>query len=166
MKIPEGVNVEVHGNTVKVKGPKAELEKRFNHLTLSVKVKDGEIEVKPVKKATRKVNAAVGAVKAHLKNMLAGVQKEFVKKLEVAYAHFPVSIEVKGKQVMIKNFLGEKNPRHAAVKGDAKVEVQGQEIIVSGHDKEDVGQTAANLVNACGIGRRDARIFQDGIYYK
>lgn len=156
----------MQADTVKVKGPKAELEKRFNPLVVSMEVKDGEVHVKPAKKATRKVNAAVGAMKAHLKNMLEGVQKEFVKKLEVVYAHFPVSIEVKGKQVTIKNFLGEKIPRNAVIKGDARVEVKGQEIIVSGHDKEDVGQTAANMVKACGIGDRDARIFQDGIYYK
>ncbi|MGB9577463.1 MAG: 50S ribosomal protein L6, partial [Candidatus Norongarragalinales archaeon] len=99
------------------------------------------------------------------RNMIKGCTEEYSKKLQVVYAHFPITIEVKGSQVNIKNFLGEKVPRTAKIVGDTKVSVAGQEITVSGHDKEAVGQTASNLVRATRIAKKDVRIFQDGIYY-
>ena len=58
----------------------------------------------------------------------------------------------------------EKTPRKAKILGDTKVEVKGQEVIVSGSNKEDTGQTAANIETACRLNKYDRRIFQDGIY--
>jgi large subunit ribosomal protein L6 len=44
------------------------------------------------------------------------------------------------------------------------VEIRGQEVIVEGIDKEECGQTAANLEQATKIKDKDPRVFQDGIY--
>ncbi|MEW5955702.1 MAG: 50S ribosomal protein L6 [Candidatus Micrarchaeota archaeon] len=165
MKVPEGVSVEVRGNVLRVKGPKATLEKQFDAKTVSVKAEASEVAVTAKKKPTRKTRAAVNAVEAHLKNMSEGCRAPFAKKLQVVYAHFPVSIEVKEKTVLIKNFLGEKTPREAAIVGETAVAAAGQEVTVSGSDKEAVGQTAANLVRATKITGKDIRVFQDGIYY-
>jgi large subunit ribosomal protein L6 len=60
--------------------------------------------------------------------------------------------------------LGEKVPRIANILGDTKVEVNGQDIVLTGTNKEDVGQTCANIEQACRISKYDRRIFQDGIY--
>ncbi|MBI4399385.1 50S ribosomal protein L6, partial [Candidatus Micrarchaeota archaeon] len=78
--------------------------------------------------------------------------------------HFPISIEIKDKKLVIKNFLGEKQPRSAKIVGTTKIEVKGQEVTISGTSKDDVGQTVANLVNATRISDRDSRVFQDGLY--
>jgi large subunit ribosomal protein L6 len=165
MKVPEGITVEIAGSVVRVKGSGGELEKKFNSRLLGVSVENGELVVKPKRKETRALRAAARSVEAHVRNMVEGVTKGYEKRLEVVFAHFPVSIEVKGKDVLIKNFLGEKLSRKARVCGDAQVSVAGNVVTVKGKNKEDVGQTANNIVRATKIRERDCRVFQDGVYY-
>ncbi|MEM0475287.1 MAG: 50S ribosomal protein L6 [Candidatus Norongarragalinales archaeon] len=170
MKIPEGVSIEVAGDVIRVKankdaGSESKLEKKFNSQLLEVRVEGSELVVKPKRKETRALRAAKNAVEAHVKNMIEGLSKNFEKKLEIVFAHFPISVEVKDKDVLIKNFLGEKIPRKARIVGDVQVIVSGNQITVKGKNKEDVGQTANNIIRATKIRARDERIFQDGIYY-
>ncbi|MFH0973466.1 MAG: 50S ribosomal protein L6 [Candidatus Micrarchaeota archaeon] len=165
MKIPEGIAIEIVGNVIRVKGSGGELEKKFNPLLLGVKIENGELAVSFKRKENRALRAAKNAMEAHVRNMIVGVTKGYEKRLEVVFAHFPVSIEVKGKDVFIKNFLGEKVARKARIAGDAQVVVAGNSITVKGNNKEDVGQTANNIVRATKIRERDIRVFQDGVYY-
>ncbi len=69
----------------------------------------------------------------------------YTRNLKLLYAHFPITIEVKGSDVMVKNFLGEKQARKTVLIGTTKVLAKGQSVTVSGPDKEAVGQTIANL---------------------
>lgn len=165
MKVPEAVEVEIEGNVVRVKGPKGVLEKRFNSRLFEAKAESREFVLVPRKKESKRVLAARKTIEAHVRNMARGVCGNYEKRLLIVYAHFPISVEVKGKEIIIKNFMGEKTPRKAEIRGDAKVSVSGQEIVVSGSDKEAVGQTASNIVKATRILNRDERVFQDGIYY-
>ena len=164
MKIPEGVSLQVVDGKIIASGPKGSVEKTFDARTASVEVQDGVVSVRAVVSERRRTSASVNAIAAHIRNMLAGVSQGFEKKLQVVYAHFPMSIEVKGTEVLIKNFLGEKSPRAADVLPGVQVKVDKQEIIVSGANRESVGQTAANIVQAVRITNRDKRVFQDGIY--
>lgn len=164
MDVPDGVEVRVEGHSIAVKGPKGELSKAFNPLYCKVRVDGGKLLVEPNGRSTRRFMAAVGSVEAHARNMFKGVRGDYEKKLTMVYAHFPISIEVKGKEVLIKNFLGEKLPRKSGVVGATKVSVQGSEITVRGPDKEAVGQTASNLTRAAKPHKKDIRVFQDGIY--
>jgi len=154
--IPEGVTIQVDGAKVTAKGPKGELQKEFSRKA-SVKVEGNKVDVAASK-------ALKGTVEAIIENMIQGVDKGYTKKLKVLYAHFPVSIEVKGKEILIKNFLGEREARKTSLVGNTKIEVKGQNVTVSGPDKEAVGQTAANMKTAVKIREKDPRIFQDGIY--
>ncbi len=164
-EIPQGIRVRVEGRKLLVDGPKGTLEKPLP-ISVEVVVTGQSVEVKSsAKKATRAVRARVGALESHLKNMLQGAVTPYEKKLSLVFSHFPVTLEVKGADVLIKNFLGEKTPRKAKIQGKVSVVVKGQDITVTGADKEDVGQTASNLVRATKILRRDIRVFQDGIYY-
>ncbi|MFA6048951.1 MAG: 50S ribosomal protein L6 [Candidatus Micrarchaeia archaeon] len=165
MQVPSGITVEVSGGQIKVKGPKAELSRAYNPKVVNVKNEGGEITAISLGKETRKAKAAAKSVEAHLKNMFKGVQGGFEKKLSVVFAHFPVALEVKGDKLFIKNFLGEKTPRVATIRNGVKVVPSGQEITVSGNDKEAVGQTANNIRRAARITNKDIRVFQDGIYY-
>jgi len=164
-KIPEGVTAEAGAGVLKVSGPKGRLEKKFDSRTLAVDVSGGAVRVSSSARASRKTAAAINSVAAHARNMFAGVTKGFEKKLAVVFAHFPISVEAKGKEVLVKNFLGEKLARTAKIVGDTKVAVSGQEITVTGPDKEAVGQTAANIIKATVVKARDERVFQDGIYH-
>jgi large subunit ribosomal protein L6 len=158
MEIPEGVTVQVDGQKITVKGPNGEVQKVFsNRVTVKVEGNKAEVECN--------IPALKGTLESILKSMILGVTEGYTTKMKVLYAHFPVSLEVKGKEVLIKNFLGEKKPRKTAIIGSTKMEVKGQAITLSGPDKEAVGQTAANLKISMKIKEKDGRIFQDGIYF-
>ena len=165
MKIPEGASVEVgKGGVVNVAVNGKSFERHYRPRMVEVKVEGGEVIVKPHGKPSREKNAMAGSLASHPKNLFSA--EGFEKKLKVVYAHFPVSVEVKGSDVLIKNFLGEKTPRKTKVFGDdVKVEVKGAQITVSGSDPEHVGQTASNIVRATQVKCLDNRVFQDGIYY-
>jgi large subunit ribosomal protein L6 len=96
--------------------------------------------------------------------MITGVRKGFTYKLKIVFSHFPISVKVQGKTVLIENFTGERNPRKAKIVGNANVKVSGDDIIVQGINLEDVSQTAANIEQATKVKRKDPRIFLDGIY--
>ena len=162
IELPEGVQVDIAGSKITVKG-QSTLERDFKTDKVMVEKKDNTIVVF-AEFPRKKEKALVGTVAAHITNMINGVTKGFEYKLVVFYSHFPINVKVEGKEVLINNFLGEKFPRKANIVRDAKVDVKGQDITVSGVDKEDVAQTAANLVENTGIGRRDPRVFKDGIF--
>lgn len=82
----------------------------------------------------------------------------------MVFNHFPVTLEVKGSEVIIKNFLGEKIPRKAVIPNGVEIEITGNLIKVSSINKELAGQAAANLETATMIRSRDRRVFQDGIF--
>lgn len=160
--IPEDVNVTIDGE-VKVKGPKGELSRKFNHSEISMAVEDDKV-VLEVKFPKKKDKAMIGTLKAHINNMIRGVTEGFTYRMKIVYAHFPMSVKVAGDKVLIENFLGERHPRTAKIVGDTKVQVKGDEVEVTGINKEHVGQTMANLEQATKIKGRDPRVFQDGIY--
>jgi large subunit ribosomal protein L6 len=60
--------------------------------------------------------------------------------------------------------LGERVPRVAKIVGKTQVKVEGSDLIVTGINIEEVGQTAANIEQACRIVGYDRRKFMDGIY--
>jgi large subunit ribosomal protein L6 len=157
LTIPQNIKVELVGQRIIVKGPLGELKKEFPS-SINIEMNDTTVEV------TGKDKALVNTFVAHIKNMFKGVSEGFKVKMKVLYAHFPITLEVKGKEVLIKNFLGEKVPRKAKILGDTKVEVKGQEVFISGIDKEAVGGTVSNLKQATVIKNRDPRVFQDGLY--
>ncbi len=167
VEIPEGVEVEIEGFKVKVKGEKGELERDFDSPVYRklIKIeKDGNVVKVSSESDRRKIKAMVGTIAAHIRNMIKGVTKGYKYTLKAVYVHFPMTLELKGDEVHIKNFLGEKTPRIAKIVGNVKVSINGQEIIVEGINKEEVGQTAANLEQATIVRNRDRRIFQDGIF--
>jgi large subunit ribosomal protein L6 len=158
--VPTEVEVEVKGSTVSVKGKKGRVEKSFRGIGLKIEKKENRIEVD----GGNGGKMLAGTVESHLRNMFQGVTEGYSHRLQIIHSHFPISVEVKGKEVLIKNFIGEKKPRTADIVGETKVEVKGTDVFVSGPDKEAVGQTSANIFQATKIKQKDSRVFQDGIY--
>ncbi|MCX6772343.1 MAG: 50S ribosomal protein L6 [Candidatus Micrarchaeota archaeon] len=157
MKIIDGAKIELVGTKVKISGAKGTLERDFAHPEIKMELKNGEFLVTGDK-------AMTNTILAHVKNMAFGVINGYSAKLKMLYSHFPIGVEIKGKDIMIKNFLGEKQPRKARIIGQTKVESKGQEMSISGISKEEVGQTIANIKSATRIRNRDSRVFQDGFY--
>jgi large subunit ribosomal protein L6 len=157
MEIPQGITVRVEGTTVSVKGPKGEVSKTFGKGT-GIKVEGNKVEISSGGRAMD------GTVEAIIRGMVKGAESGYSRDFKLLYAHFPITVEVKGSDITIKNFLGEKQPRKARLVGSTKLQVKGQAVNVSGPDKEAVGQTIANLRTAMRIKDKDGRVFQDGIY--
>ncbi|MFH0817315.1 MAG: 50S ribosomal protein L6 [Candidatus Micrarchaeota archaeon] len=158
IKVPQGVKFSIEGGKISVEGAKGKLSRTFPEKDLKLTAKDDSVE------AFAPELMVMNTIEAHIKNMFIGVTEGYSKKMQILYAHFPITVEVKAPFIMIKNFQGEKKPRRAKIAGGTKVEVKGQEVFISGIDKENVGQTAANIRIATKIRKRDSRVFQDGIY--
>jgi large subunit ribosomal protein L6 len=168
IEIPDGINIEVEKFKVKVSGPKGALEKDFYSpifaKEVAIKKTDNKIMISSESKR-KKVKAMVGTIESIILNMAEGVKEGFSVKLKMVYMHFPFTVKITGKEILVNNFLGEKTPRKTKVVGDCKVEINGDEIVVTGISKDDVGQTAANLEKLTWIKARDRRVFQDGIFW-
>ena len=167
IRIPNDVNIDVNTFKVLVSGEKGKLERNFyspifKNLLKIEKINDS-VKVS-INSDKRKMKSEVGTVASHIRNMIEGVTKGYTYKLKIIYMHFPITVKVSGKEIVVNNFLGEEFPRKAKTVGDCKVEVQGEEIIVTGINKEEVGQTVANIERATRIKARDRRVFMDGIY--
>jgi large subunit ribosomal protein L6 len=165
IEIPEGMEVSVEGRRVIVSSGDKKIEKGFDMKNIDVAVKGKEIIVGS-KKASKKEGKMIGTIKAHINNMIKGVQEGFEYKLAIEFVHFPMNVEVdKGKkEIVIKNFLGEKKNRVGKMIDGAEIEIKGKEITVKSHDKEIAGQAAANLEKLTRVKGKDRRKFQDGIY--
>jgi len=163
VKVPEGVSVNLEGRIIEVTGPKGSLVRDFSYAPVSIHLETGEIRVSTLR-SRRKEAALVGTVCSHIENMIKGVTKGFTYKLKIVFSHFPISVKVSEKKVLIENFMGERYPRVSKIVGDTKITVKGDDMIVQGINIENVSQTAANIEQATKITRKDPRIYLDGIY--
>jgi len=161
--IPEGVNVAIDNMNVSVSGAQGQLTRELWYPGITIKKVDSEIVVETGMQRREQL-AMLGTFESHLKNMINGVSKGYEYKMKVVFSHFPIQLKAEGKLVLISNFLGEKKARKANIMGNTKVEIKGDQVVISGINKEDVGQTAANIRTATKIKRFDPRVFQDGVY--
>ena len=162
--IPEGVTVEVLDPvTIKVKGPLGELVKSFANAGIRISMSEGGLLVR-VHGRGKRVDAMMGTFKAIFRNMVTGVTKGFTYKLKVVQTHFPMSLKVQGNRLVIENFIGERYPRVVELVPGVKVTVKGEDVIVTGIDKEAVGLVAGRIEQATKIKAKDLRKFLDGIY--
>jgi len=163
VELGEGVTASVSDRVLTVKGPLGTVKKRFDRIHVNIGVKDGKVEITPFTDRKKDVVSS-NTMSSLVRNMVTGVTKGYTYKLKVVFAHFPVTVKVKGKNVNIENFVGERSARVTDIIGDCKVSVEGDDIIIKGVSLEDVGQTSANLEQATKIKRKDQRIFLDGVY--
>lgn len=163
IKIPEGVSVSLSQGVFTARGPKGTVERKFWYPGIKIEVREEEVLV-DAESSRKEQKAMVGTFTSHLRNLMIGVSEGYECKMTILYAHFPMQVKVEGKTLVIGNFLGEKKSRIAKILGETKVKVTGNEVTISGINKEDVGQTAANIEQKTKIKRFDPRIFQDGIY--
>jgi large subunit ribosomal protein L6 len=163
IEIPEGVNVTIDNTNVSVSGPLGQLKRDLRYPGITIKKSDSEIIV-DTSIPRREQLAMLGTLESHLRNMLTGVSKGYEYKMKIVYSHFPIQLKPEGNKVLINNFLGEKKARKAIILGNTRVAIKGDQVIVNGINKEDVGQTVANIQQATKIRRYDPRVFQDGVY--
>lgn len=163
IEIPSGIEISINRKEFSVKGNGKEISREFDIGKIKAENKDGNI-ILTANGATRRESKMIGTIWAHLKNMIKGINEDFVYELEVCNVHFPMNVKVEGNKLIIKSFLGEKTDRVAKIIPGVNVDVSGSKITVSSHEIEAAGQVAANIEKATRLTGRDRRIFQDGIF--
>lgn len=168
LEIPAGVKVTVdENNHVTVQGPKGgPITKDFSHAAgIKITIEGNKIYFStnfPKGLTLALVKTLINIIN----NLIIGVQTNYKYLCKICYSHFPFSCSLapETNEILVSNFLGEKAPRRVHVLDTVNVKIEGDDIILTGPDKEKLGQTAANLKKACRIKKKDPRVFQDGIY--
>lgn len=138
--VPSGVTASVDGQTVRVKGPKGELSFVVNDEVL-VKMEDGGIKVDP-RDQSKVSRSKWGMSRTMISNILTGVDKGFEKRLEINGVGYRASMQGKNLQLA----LGFSHDVVYEVPQGITVAVpRPVEIIVTGIDKQQVGQVAAEI---------------------
>lgn len=139
ISIPAGTDVSVASHELTVKGKGGTL-KRSIHPAISITVGNGEVSIAPAAN-TRLAKALWGTYAAHVRNMIAGVNSPFTKKLVVEGIGYRA--EVAGKDVKLA--VGYSHPVLVPVPEGIAVAVDKGVVSISGADKEKVGQFAAAI---------------------
>ena len=163
VEIPEKVTAKFENNILEVTGPQGNVNKDFEKIPVSLTINGKKIIIKPYGKR-RKDLAITNTSRSIIRNMITGVLDGYTYKLKVVFAHFPISIKIKGKQISIENFFGERSPRVTDIIGDCKLSVEDEDLVIKGPSLEDVSQTAANVELGTRIKDKDKRVFLDGLY--
>jgi large subunit ribosomal protein L6 len=139
--VPAGVQVEVQGSDVRVKGPKGELARAFSPM-IGIVLENGQLAI------TRNSDlpsqrALHGTTRALINNMIQGVHTGFTRVLEIDGVGYRA--EMDGKTLVL--YLGYSHPvRVDPAEGISfEVDLKTRQVKVSGHDKEQVGQVAADI---------------------
>lgn len=138
--IPKGVSVEIAGQVVKVKGPKGSMEWTV-HPTVSVSQADGSLKVEPAE-GQESAWAMAGTTRALISNMVVGCGTGFQRKLTLVGVGYRA--QAKGKVLTLS--LGFSHPVDYPVPEGISIETPTQtEILVSGSDRQRVGQVASEI---------------------
>ncbi|MDG6908118.1 MAG: 50S ribosomal protein L6 [Nitrososphaerota archaeon] len=163
VELPKAVSAKFDSGAITITGPLGKVTQDFSKIPVDVNISGSKVGI-VTHGARRKNRSILNTGKSLIVNAVEGVTKGYQYKLKVIYAHFPVTVKVQGKRVLVENFYGERSPRIAEIVGDTKAEVQGEDIVLNGVSIQDVGQTAANLEQATTVKRKDQRVFLDGVY--
>ncbi|KQT60235.1 MULTISPECIES: 50S ribosomal protein L6 [unclassified Aureimonas] len=140
VSLPDGVTASVDGQTVTAKGPKGELKFVVNDEVL-VKMEDGAIAVDP-RDETKTARSKWGMSRTMISNILTGVKGGFEKKLEISGVGYRASLQGKNLQLA----LGYSHEVLYPIPEGIQITVpKPTEILISGIDKQRVGQVAAEI---------------------
>ena len=82
----------------------------------------------------------------------------------MVFSHFPITVKVDGKKILIENFQGSVRQELQTVVGNTKVVPKGDDVVLTGEVWTDITQTAANIELRSKVKNKDHRVFLDGIY--
>ena len=161
--VPSGVTAGVEGQTVKIKGPKGALQVVL-HDDVAVKLEGGQIKVDP-RSETKRARAQWGTSRTLINNLIAGVTKGFEQRLEISGVGYRAAVQGKNLQLAL-------GYSHDVVfpipEGITIATPRPVEIVISGSDRQKVGQVAAEIrdfrppepYKGKGVKYADERIFR------
>lgn len=141
VEVVSGLEVKVDGQKVTIKGSKSTQEYEI-HPTVAVSFEEGILRVQPRDPESKQGWAMAGTMRSLLNNMVIGASQGFQKKLLLVGVGYRA--QVKGKVLDLS--LGFSHPVEFAIPEGISIETPSQtEIVVSGTDKQKVGQVAAEI---------------------
>jgi len=138
--VPSGVTANVEGQTVKVKGPKGALQ-LVVHDDVAITLDKGAIKVDP-RFETKRARSQWGTSRTLISNLMTGVTKGFEQKLEITGVGYRAAVQGKNLQLQ----LGFSHDVVFSIpEGIAIATPRPTEIVITGFDKQRVGQVAAEI---------------------
>ncbi len=138
--VPSGITANVEGQTVKVTGPKGALQAVL-HDDVEVKLEGGQIKVAP-RAETKRARSQWGTSRTLIANLISGVSKGFEQRLEISGVGYRAAVQGKNLQIA----LGYSHDIvYPIPEGITIVTPRPVEIVISGSDRQKVGQVAAEI---------------------
>ena len=164
IEIPQEINASIDDDEIIMKKDDKELRRRLEG-KVEIKMEGNKI-ILEANKSTKNEKKIYGTMKAHIRNMIKGLTEGFKYKLQIANVHFPMNVShnKETNEIIIKNFLGEKQDRIVKLIEGVDVKVADETIELESFDIEKAGQCAANIEKGAKVRNKDRRIFQDGIF--
>jgi large subunit ribosomal protein L6 len=140
VEMPKGVEVTINRQDLSCKGSKGSLQLKL-HSDVTIEQSDNELNIKP-RNNSRQAIALAGTMRSLVQNMVTGVSAGFEKKLELRGVGYRA--QAQGNKINLN--LGFSHPVEHIIPEGVKVETPSQtEIVISGIDKQQVGQVAADI---------------------
>jgi len=140
IEVPSGVEVKINDDAVVVKGPKGELTQLL-HKDVLVELKDNIVTVKVKDEKDNAQKALWGLFASLIKNMISGVSEGFSKQLVITGVGFKAAVA--GKTLTLN--VGFSHPVEFDIPDGIEIKVEGENITISGADKQLVGEVAAQI---------------------
>jgi large subunit ribosomal protein L6 len=138
--VPSGVTANVEGQTVKLKGPKGALQVVL-HDDVAAKVEDGSVRIDP-RSETKRARSLWGTSRTLVANLITGVTKGYERRLEITGVGYRAGVQ--GKNLHIA--LGYSHDVVYPIPDGITIATpKATEIVISGIDKQKVGQVAAEI---------------------
>ena len=161
--IPEGVKITQDKNMLRFEGPLGKAFKSFRNIPVNIEIKENKVLLKTIGSKKRDYSI-LHTSRSIIKNICEGLKEGYTIKMKVVFAHFPITVKVEGKKILIENFQGERAARSTHIVGNTKVIPKGEDVILTGEVWTDITQTAANIELKTKVKNKDHRVFLDGIY--
>ena len=161
--IPEGVTVSLKKHMLHFVGPLGKTHKNFRSIPVNIEIAKGKILLTTIEHKKRDY-AILHTARSIIRNICEGLVTGYTIKMKIVFSHFPITVKVEGKKILIENFQGERAPRIAHTVGNTKVIPKGEDVILAGEVWTDITQTAANIELKSKVKNKDHRVFLDGVY--
>ena len=161
--IPEGVKIIQEKHMLTFEGPLGKTHKSFRSIPVKIEINDNKVSLKTIGYRKRDYSI-LHTARSIIRNICEGLIEGYTIKMKVVFAHFPITVKVEGKTILIENFQGERAPRSTHIVGNTKVIPKGEDVILTGEVWTDITQTAANIELKTKVKNKDHRVFLDGIY--
>jgi large subunit ribosomal protein L6 len=161
--IPEGVKLTLNKHMLSFVGPLGKTHKSFRTIPVNIEIVENKVILNAIG-SRKKDYAILHTARSIIRNICEGLVEGYTIKMKIVYSHFPITVKVEGKKILIENFQGERAPRVTKSVGNTKVIPKGEDVILTGEVWTDITQSAANIELKSKVKNKDHRVFLDGIY--